>query len=100
ELLRDAALRGSVGLRHERTLHEVEVIQQTDPRNAGEEVQPAQQELRHERLRRWKRTARSAEQNRGGTASRNAGFDRHTRQDECNGANTGARATRASAAAV
>src|SRR5438876_43884 len=69
-------------------------------RRAAEEVQPAQQKLRHERLRRWERTARSAEQNMEGTASRNAGLDKHIQPDEHNGASKGARATRASAAAV
>src|SRR5207245_10435249 len=39
------ALGGGVRCGEERALHEVEVIQQADPGDAGEEVQPAEEKL-------------------------------------------------------
>ena len=45
ELLRRDAPGRRVRLGEERTLHEVEVVEETDPRDAGKEVNPAQQEL-------------------------------------------------------
>src|SRR5213078_4771874 len=45
ELLRRAALGRGVRLRHERPLNEVEVVEETDPGDAGEEMNPAEQKL-------------------------------------------------------
>src|SRR6185436_14043090 len=56
ELLRGLALGGRVRFGKEWTLHEVEVVEQPDPRDAGEEMQPAEQKFgacaREERHRR------------------------------------------------
>src|SRR2546423_10068453 len=55
-------------------------------------MQPAQQILGHQRLRRKERTARPRSQDMEGTVSRNAGFDNQTSKDARDG--TGKRATR------
>src|SRR5205807_9340568 len=92
EFLGRGAFGRGIRLRHERPLHEIEVIQEADPRNAAQIMQPAQQILGHRRLRRKKRTARPRSQDMEGTVSRNAGFDIQTSQDARDG--TGKRATR------
>src|SRR5258705_11275313 len=56
----------------------MEIVQQADPRNTAEIVQPAQQKLRHERLRMWEWTARPRSQDMEGTVPRNAGFENRT----------------------
>src|SRR6266550_2375518 len=106
ELLRRGTLGRRIRLRHERPLYKIEIVQQADPRNAAQIMQPAQQKLRHERLRMWGWTARPRSQDMEGTVPRNAGFENQTSQDHSDG--TGKRTThgyardptRTSAAAV